>query len=192
MFNQDDNKRFTTDYATLQYYNNVRSIMFIDRDELLFCPEGSTIVEKQRTFQQQLFTNYFQNQNYQQILFPRYNYASVVDLSSIPTTTTTTTTYSSSNLSSSPPSSSSPSSSSISLPLTDRYIQITLEQCILNSYNKKSIFAYFHCFSNVTAYKTKDKAIYSIDACPFHELHSGCLRCKCNKLNYNLRHEITR
>lgn len=170
MLNQDDNKRFTTDFATLQYSNNVQSIMFIDRDELLFCPEGSYIVEKQREYQQSMFTNYFKKLNFHQILFPRYNYASVVDFSSILTT----------------------SSTSSSLQLTDRYIQLTLEKCILNSYHRRSIFAFFHCFSNVTVYKTKDKAVYSIDACPFHELHSGCLRCKCQRHNYNLKHEITK
>ena len=171
MWNQDDNKRFTTDYATLQYSNqkNIQSIMFIDRDELLFCPEGSYNVEQQRDYQQSLITNLFNQQNnYHQVIFPRYNYASVVDLSPLLNTTSSTP------------------------PLTDRYIQTTLEGCVLNSYHRRSIFAYFHCFSDVTVYKTKNKAIYSINACPFHELHFGCLRCKCKKLNYNLKHEITK
>jgi hypothetical protein len=156
MYNQDDNKRLTVDSASFNYSHLVSSLLYVDRDELLFCPEGSYQVERQRKFQHDLFNKTLFGQHVDQILFQRFNYASVVKI----------------------PLSTSP------FQLSDQYIQQALESCVENAYQRRSIFAYFHCFSSVTTFKTKEKSLFQVGpgTCPFHELHDACLRCKCKSV----------
>lgn len=166
MLNQDDNKRLTVDSAIFNYSHLVSSLLYVDRDELLFCPEGTYHVETQRAYQHDFIRRVLFQHNHDQILFQRFNYASVVNL------------LSSKEFSSSASSSNASSSSS----LTDQYIQQVLESCIINSYQKRSIFAFFHCFSSVTIYKSKEKCLFQTNSCPFHELHHACLRCRCKTI----------
>jgi hypothetical protein len=152
MYNQDDNKRFTVDIATLLYSHHLPSLLYVDRDELLYCPESSLSLSQQRDYQHRVIESSLLGAD--QLLFPRFNYGSVVKISS---------------------------ASSI----TDVFIQNILQDCVLSSYQKKSISSYFGCYSDVAVHKKKEKALYHLDSCPFHELHFACIRCRCNNTLIN-------
>jgi hypothetical protein len=163
------------DSATFNYSHLMPSLLYVDRDELLFCPEGSYDINTQRQYQHSLLNRTLQRRNTRtghvqqqlggsdQILFQRFNYASVMQI---------------------PPLSSS-------TPLSDQFIQQVLESCLLDAYRSATsdrggsvLSSYFRCFSSVSAFKTKEKSIYRADSCPFHELHYACLRCNCQ--NYQI------
>jgi hypothetical protein len=76
MTTQDDNKKATVDFASLFYRSLLNSIMYVDRDELLFCPQAGKTILEQREYQQLLVEVNFK-QGSDELLFPRFNYASV-------------------------------------------------------------------------------------------------------------------
>jgi len=77
MLNQDDDKKMTANMASLKYSHLVRSFMFVDRDELLYCPITNTSVSAQRSYQRGIINGYFSS-GMHELLISRRNYASFI------------------------------------------------------------------------------------------------------------------
>lgn len=82
MYNQDDDKRHTVDLATSYYGNLVKSILYVDRDEFLFCEQGAESLESQKRFQQMFASSYVPSRG-DEVLLKRINVASYIP-SSLP------------------------------------------------------------------------------------------------------------
>ena len=75
MYNQDDDKRATVDMATAHYRQLVKSFLYVDRDELLYCPPGQPHISSQKHFQARFLTRFMPHSD--ELLLSRINVASL-------------------------------------------------------------------------------------------------------------------
>lgn len=143
---QDQDKTRTADYARVEYAH-LDMILYIDADEIFYCPQGGSNVEHQRRYQQKIMGG-FCAQGIEEMRFVRLPYSGMPP-----------TTFNESDLFG-----------------RDTRAEFTTntQECMIKGYERKSVGDILGCWSSMSAYDNFPKSADMGGICPFHYNHWSC------------------
>ena len=140
---QDADKTHTYDHCRVEYMA-VDMILFVDIDELFYCPQAASSVSKQRKFQHKIMST-FGIQGVEEMRFVRIPYAGLAPANNKANRSNTDIT-------------------------SDCMLQAFSSRATANSY----IGSMVRCWSSATAYDNFPKSADFAAKCPFHYNHWSC------------------
>jgi hypothetical protein len=167
--NQDSDKRRTYGHAR-QTFSALWWMLFVDRDELMFCPGAVQSKAAQISTQVSLY-----NRTKFRGMFLCYDVIVCFDLALLGAVVAELNFQWVYYAPIHPSNTSSVAG--------DEWYQTTISSCVLQAYKAKSLSAYLKCFGGFAVSKDKSAGksadVGMGDFCPFYGLHKGCYRCKC-------------
>lgn len=143
---QDQDKTRTVDYARVEY-SHLDMMLYVDADELFYCPQGGSSVEHQRRYQQKIMGG-FCAQGIEEMRFVRLPY------SGLP-----------------PPNYNE--SDAFSKEARAAFTANT-QECMMKGMEKRSVSDILGCWSGMSAYDNFPKSADMGGICPFHYNHWSC------------------
>jgi len=167
---QDQDKSKTYDYARIEYAH-LDMILYVDADELLYCPQAVQHgLDSQRNYQQKIMQS-FSAQGVEEMRFVRIPYSGRAPK------------Y--------------PGFNGTKEELWEKDFTENTEQCMLNSYAKRDVAGLIGCWSSASGYDNFPKSADFGSVCPFHYNHWSCdgmrnggrdyvaTRCRC-KVSFDM------
>jgi len=144
---QDQDKSKTYDYARVEYAH-LDMILYVDADELLFCPQAvHSGVESQRNYQQKLMQG-FSVQGIEEMRFVRIPYSGMAPKL--------------------------PGFNGTKEELWEKDFTENTERCMQAAYAKRDVGALIGCWSSASGYDNFPKSADFGSVCPFHYNHWSC------------------
>eukprot|EP00602_Paraphysomonas_sp_CaronLab_P011879 CAMPEP_0185040648 /NCGR_PEP_ID=MMETSP1103-20130426/38953_1 /TAXON_ID=36769 /ORGANISM="Paraphysomonas bandaiensis, Strain Caron Lab Isolate" /LENGTH=322 /DNA_ID=CAMNT_0027580031 /DNA_START=670 /DNA_END=1638 /DNA_ORIENTATION=- len=190
--NQDSDKQKTYDLSRMEYVH-APSVLFVDADELLFCPSVQESLLSQRRYQR-TFLDGLREKGIQEVHLPRNNYFFRLPRDVGPITEVRYRQAKESDADGADISSSKAINSSREM-IPYVFVNSTqwTSQCILRGYARKSVADMLGCWTRQFRHSYYPKHIDFYSPCPFHWNHLSChnnieashisnsrLMCTCN------------
>lgn len=141
---QDADKARTYDYARVEYAH-LKMILYIDSDELLFCPQATTSVVSQREYQQKTMAS-FSSLGIEEMRFVRLPYSGMPFPGFV---------------------------NSLENRSNADFTNHT-SHCMQNAFERRSLAGLLLCWSSAMSYDNFPKSADLAGVCPFHYNHWSC------------------
>ena len=146
---QDQDKTRTLDHARVEYAH-IETMLYIDADELFYCPQAGQNIQHQRQYQQKLMSGFY-DQGIEEMRFVRLPYSGKVP--------TGRTGFNASDE-------------------TGRESRAAFtantQDCMEEAFKKRSVAGILSCWSTASAYDNFPKSADLGRICPFHYNHWSC------------------
>ncbi len=142
---QDADKARTYDHSRVEYAH-LDTMMYIDSDELLFCPQAGAGIKAQRRFQQRLFNGYAA-QGIEEMRLSRLPYSGLAPAG-----------FDSQNRSQ----------------VENNDFTSRTAGCMQSAYSNRSVVGMLGCWSQASSYDDFPKSADMGGVCPFHYNHWSC------------------
>lgn len=165
---QDGDKTRTYDYVRLEYAH-LKTLLFIDTDEIFFCPQAGNVIHEQRRLHQHLHDE-FVARGLEEMRYVRIPYSGMAPVGFINTQQNRSNTDFTHNTG----------------------------QCMIEAFNQRCLTCMTKCWSTGTSYDNFPKSADLAGTCPFHYNHWSCdgmkgggrdwtkVRCRC-KVGFDMQ-----
>eukprot|EP01038_Epipyxis_sp_PR26KG_P008885 gene8885-11984_t len=141
---QDADKSRTYDYARVEYAH-LEMILYIDADEIFFCPQASESLQSQKIYQQKIM-NEFYSKGIEEMRFVRIPYSGMAPVGYINNVENRS-----------------------NIDFTNN-----TQHCMMSGYRRRSLMEMLQCWSSGTSYDNFPKSADLASICPFHYNHWSC------------------
>ena len=142
---QDSDKVKTYDHCRIEY-STLDTIMYLDTDELFFCPQAGQNIKLQRKYQQKMFTNFI-TQGIEEMRMIRLPYSGLAPLD-----------FKNNNRTE----------------IENNDFTKRTTDCMQIAYNHRNITSMLGCWSDASSYDDFAKSADMGGVCPFHYNHWSC------------------
>ena len=141
---QDQDKTKTYDHCRVEY-SHLDMVLYIDTDEIFYCPQSVANIDSQRRYQQKIM-RHFTSQGVEEMRFVRLPYSgmAIKDFNGTKEQ------------------------------LKEADFTENTEKCMSSAYETKNIATMFKCWSSASAYDNFPKSADFGGVCPFHYNHWSC------------------
>jgi hypothetical protein len=169
---QDADKTRTYDYARLEYAH-LDTLLFVDADELLYCPQAGGSISAQRDYHRQIH-NEFQGRGIEEMRYVRLPYSGMA-----------------------PPGFMNNQTMRSKTDFTNH-----TGHCMIDAFEQRCVSCLARCWSSATSFDNFPKSADLASMCPFHYNHWSCdgmkgggrdftkYRCRC-KVGFDMQNGIT-